>query len=82
VDGVALHGLDSCCRPRFHSPGRVARVGVALDPLCSLSAKLLTRMLTTSLDDHGRLWTERHSSPAVSRVRGPLWTAVDGCGRL
>jgi hypothetical protein len=35
-------------------------------------------MLTTSLDDHGRLWAERQSSRAVSKVRGPSWTAVDG----
>lgn len=38
---------------------------------------LLTRVLTTGLDEPGREWNQQVAERAAQQVRGRLWTSVD-----
>lgn len=42
-----------------------------------LGRRVLTRVLTTDLDERGRCWNPWPPGPSLSRRRGPVWTDVD-----
>ena len=67
----------------FLGPWPALRYGSGLPSnfSASRSARLLTRMLTTSLDDHGRIWTGIPPQDVPKQVEGRPWTAVDGRDR-